>query len=199
MTCACDEAATSNAPMEDAHERDQGLSVIEIHPVGYGYEANRFAPHGARLVDRYRYLGIVKLEIMCGDDQVDTLLEVVQSSCRTDNLGDGMLFVSDAIEAIQIRDGARGEHALREGRRRGPGRRGTSGDNHPQRSPANKVAYADRCIGKVELGKSMRRPPPVIGERLLAIAAKGQVHDVADGHCSAADEEPQVGARHGGR
>ena len=94
-----------------------GVSVIEIHPVGYGYEANRFEPHGARLVDRYRYLAIVKLEIMCGDNQVDTLLEVVQSSCRTGNPGDGMLFVSNVIDAVRIRDGARGEHALREGRR----------------------------------------------------------------------------------
>src|SRR5436309_3105404 len=36
-----------------------GVSVIEIHPVGYGYEANRFEPHAARLVDRYRHLAIV--------------------------------------------------------------------------------------------------------------------------------------------
>jgi nitrogen regulatory protein P-II 1 len=92
-----------------------GVSVIEIHPVGYGYEANRFAPHAARLVDRYRHLTIVKLEIMCGDDQVATLLEVVQSSCRTGNPGDGMVFVSDVVDAIRIRDGARGERALREG------------------------------------------------------------------------------------
>ena len=94
-----------------------GVSVIEIHPVGYGYEANRFEPRGARLVDRYRYLTIAKLEIMCGDDQVDTLLEVVQSSCRTGNPGDGMLFVSDVTDAVRIRDGARGEPALREGPR----------------------------------------------------------------------------------
>ena len=93
-----------------------GVSVIEIHPVGYGYEANRFEPHAARLVDRYRHLAIVKLEIMCGDDQVDTLLEIVQSSCRTGNSGDGMLFVSDVVDAVRIRDGARGELALREGR-----------------------------------------------------------------------------------
>ena len=93
-----------------------GVSVIEIHPVGYGYEANRFEPHGTRLVDRYRHLAIVKLEIMCGDDQVDTLLEVAQS-VRTGNPGDGMLFVSDVIDAVRIRDGARGERALREGPR----------------------------------------------------------------------------------
>jgi len=93
-----------------------GVSVIEIHPVGYGYEANRFKPHAARLVDRYRHLAIVKLEIMCGDEQVNTLLEVVQSSCRTDNPGDGMLFVSDVVDAVRIRDGVRGQQALRGGR-----------------------------------------------------------------------------------
>jgi nitrogen regulatory protein PII len=44
-----------------------GVSVIEIHPVGYGYEANPFGPHSARLVARYRHLAVVKLEIMCAD------------------------------------------------------------------------------------------------------------------------------------
>jgi len=92
-----------------------GVSVIEIHPVGYGYEASRFERHTARFIDRYRYLAVVKLEIMCGNDQVDTLLEVVQSSCRTGNPGDGMLFVSDVLDAVRIRDGVRGEGALREG------------------------------------------------------------------------------------
>ena len=91
-----------------------GVSVIEIHPVGYGYEASRFAPHGARLVDRYRYLAIVKLEIICRDDQVDALVDVVRSSCCTGNPGDGMVFVSDVADAVRIRDGARGDLALRE-------------------------------------------------------------------------------------
>src|SRR5712691_10560732 len=89
-----------------------GVSVIEIHPVGYGYEANPFEPHGARLVDRYRYLTIVKLEVMCMDGQLDTLIRVVQSSCCTGNPGDGMVFVSEVVDAVRIRDGVRGEPAL---------------------------------------------------------------------------------------
>ena len=89
-----------------------GVSVIEIHPVGYGYEANPFEPHGARLVDRYRHLTIVKLEIMCTDPQVETLLDVVQSSCCTGNPGDGMVFVSEVIDAVRIRDATRGDRAL---------------------------------------------------------------------------------------
>jgi nitrogen regulatory protein P-II 1 len=90
-----------------------GVSVIEIHPVGYGYEASPFEPHGARLVDRYRYLTIVKLEIMCADEQLEQILDVIQTSCGTGNPGDGMVFVSEIIDALRIRDGARGGPALR--------------------------------------------------------------------------------------
>ena len=90
-----------------------GVSVIEMHPVGYGYEANPFQPHGARLVDRYRYLTIVKLEIMCTDSQIDRFLDVIQRSSSTGNPGDGMIFVSEIVDAVRIRDGARGEGALR--------------------------------------------------------------------------------------
>jgi nitrogen regulatory protein P-II 1 len=89
-----------------------GVSVIEIHPVGYGYEANPFEPRGARLVDRYRYLAIVKLEIMCTDTQVDPLVGIIQATCRTGCPGDGMIFVSDVADAVRIRDGQRGERAL---------------------------------------------------------------------------------------
>ena len=91
-----------------------GVSVIEIHPVGYGYGANPFGPHTARVVDRYRHLAIVKLEIMCASAQVDSLLEVIQTSCCTANPGDGMIFVSEVMDAVRIRDGARGELALRD-------------------------------------------------------------------------------------
>jgi nitrogen regulatory protein PII len=89
-----------------------GVSVIEIHPVGYGYEANPFEPHGARLVDRYRHLAIVKLEIMCADAQVDRIVDIIQARCRTGNRGDGMIFVSEIADAVRIRDGVRGERAL---------------------------------------------------------------------------------------
>ena len=90
-----------------------GVSVIEMHPVGYGYEANPFQPYGARLVDRYRYLTIVKLEIMCSDNQIDRFLDVIQRSSSTGNPGDGMIFVSEIVDAVRIRNSAHGEGALR--------------------------------------------------------------------------------------
>lgn len=89
-----------------------GVSVIEIRPVGYSYEPNAFEPHAARLVQRYRYLAVVKLEIICADEQADPLVRVIQAQCRTGGPGDGMIFVSEIGEAIRIADGARGEAAL---------------------------------------------------------------------------------------
>jgi nitrogen regulatory protein P-II 1 len=95
-----------------------GVAVIEIHPVGYGYEPNAFEPHVARLVQQYRYLAVVKLEIICRDAQVEPLIRVIQARCRTGESGDGVIFVSHIADAIRISDGARGDTALE----RKPGR-----------------------------------------------------------------------------
>ena len=89
-----------------------GVSVIEIHPVGYGYAPNGFEPHAARLVQRYRYLRVVKLEIMCADNQLERLLRILEAHRRTGAPGDGMIFVSEIADAIRIRDGVHGEDAL---------------------------------------------------------------------------------------
>ena len=89
-----------------------GVSVIEIHPVGYGYQPNAFEPRAARLVQRYRYLAVVKLEIICANNQVERLVRVIQAQCRTGEPGDGMIFVADIADAIRIADGERGDAAL---------------------------------------------------------------------------------------
>lgn len=91
-----------------------GISVIEIHPVGYGYEASCFEPHIAGLVQRYRYLAVVKLEIICADCQLDQLVHLIQAHCHTGTRGDGMIFVSEIVDVLRIRDGQRGEEALRQ-------------------------------------------------------------------------------------
>lgn len=92
-----------------------GVSIIEIHPLGYGYESNPFAPHAAKFADRYGYLRIVKLEIICSDAQLESLVRVIRQQCSTGNCGDGMIFVSEIVDAIKIQDGLRGESALMPG------------------------------------------------------------------------------------
>jgi nitrogen regulatory protein PII len=89
-----------------------GVSIIEIHPLGYGYEANPFAPYSAGVVDRFRHLMVVKLEIVCIDAQLERLIRVIQDQCQNGIGGDGMIFVSEVVEAVRICDRARGEPAL---------------------------------------------------------------------------------------
>jgi len=89
-----------------------GVSIIDIHPLGYGYEANPFERFKAGIVDRYRYLAIVKLEIVCTDAQLEPLIAVIEDQCRSGLGGDGMIFVCEVVQAIRIGDGARGEPSL---------------------------------------------------------------------------------------
>jgi len=108
-----------NQVVEKLHDAGApGVAIIGIHPLDYGYEANPFAPHRAGLADRYRYLSVIKLEIMCTDAELEPLVQVIRSHCCTGNRGDGMIFVSEVLDAIRISDGARGEPALSEIRRR---------------------------------------------------------------------------------
>lgn len=89
-----------------------GITIVEIHPVGYGYEPNYFEPQFSDAFKRYSYLRVVKLEVVCADRDVDRLIRVVQKACATPAKGDGMIFVTDVCSAVRIRDGAHGEEAL---------------------------------------------------------------------------------------
>jgi nitrogen regulatory protein P-II 1 len=89
-----------------------GISIVEIHPVGYGYEPNYFETQFEDAFKRYSCLRIVKLEVVCTDRDLDRLVEGIRKICATGEKGDGMVFVSDVISAMRIRDGVRGEKAL---------------------------------------------------------------------------------------
>ena len=88
-----------------------GIMIVESHPVGYGYEPNYFDSKSMEF-ERYGYLAIVKLEVVCAYEQVKALVQTVQEWCRTGDKGDGMIFVSGVSDAIRIRDGVRGKEAL---------------------------------------------------------------------------------------
>ncbi|MBW6518618.1 MAG: P-II family nitrogen regulator [ANME-2 cluster archaeon] len=53
-----------------------------------------------------------RIEIVIPDDQVDKVMEVIQKSASTDNIGDGKIFVIPIENAMRIRTGETGEGAL---------------------------------------------------------------------------------------
>jgi len=87
----------------------QGLSVIEVK--GFGRQKGHTELYrGAEYV--VDFLPKVKIEVVLGDDQVDTAVEAILSAARTDKIGDGKIFVSPVEQAIRIRTGETGEDAL---------------------------------------------------------------------------------------
>ncbi len=55
----------------------------------------------------------VKIELILGDKDLDRIVGVLQEAARTGKIGDGKIFVYTIDEAIRIRNGDRGETALR--------------------------------------------------------------------------------------
>ena len=54
----------------------------------------------------------IKIEIAVSAALVESVLETIQNEAKTDNIGDGKIFVYDLNEAVRIRTGERGEEAL---------------------------------------------------------------------------------------
>ncbi len=87
----------------------QGLSVLEVK--GFGRQKGHTELYrGAEYV--VDFLPKVKVEVVLGDDQVESAIEAIIAAAKTDKIGDGKIFVSDVSQAIRIRTGEAGEEAL---------------------------------------------------------------------------------------
>ena len=89
-----------------------GTTIVEVHPVGYGYEPKYFTPPFGEVFKPLGPREIVKLEIICADQDVEQFVQVVLDGGRTGTKGDGMIVVTDVDRAIRIRDGASGGEML---------------------------------------------------------------------------------------
>ena len=87
----------------------QGLSVIEVK--GFGRQKGHTELYrGAEYV--VDFLPKVKLVIVVDDDLVDQAVEAIVDAAKTDQIGDGKIFVSPVEQAIRIRTGETGPDAL---------------------------------------------------------------------------------------
>ncbi len=54
----------------------------------------------------------VKVEVVCAQEQLQTVIDTIMRSAQTGQIGDGKIFVSDLTDIIRIRTGETGEDAL---------------------------------------------------------------------------------------
>ncbi len=94
-----------------------GLNKIGIHGItvtevkGFGRQKGHTELYrGAEY--RVDFVPKVYLEIICSDDAVPGIVEVIEKTAKTGNIGDGKIFVSSVEEAVRIRTGEKGESAV---------------------------------------------------------------------------------------
>lgn len=79
-----------------------GMSVSEVR--GFG-RSKSYASASNPIDGTANFVNHVKIEIVCHDQYVETVLQVLKTVARTGLRGDGRIFVSDVARAIRIEDG----------------------------------------------------------------------------------------------
>lgn len=79
-----------------------GMSVSEVR----GFGRSKAHTNASNPIDGTAdFVNHVKIEIVCHDQYVDEVLEVLKGLAHTGLRGDGRIFVSDVSRAIRIEDG----------------------------------------------------------------------------------------------
>ena len=93
-----------------AQEGYPGLNVANV--TGRGEQ--RGIAHAGRAGESYvvDMLPKVKLELVVRDDDTQKVIDVILAHARTDEIGDGKIFVIPVGNAIRVRTGEKGEEAI---------------------------------------------------------------------------------------
>ena len=87
----------------------QGMTVSEVQ--GFGRQKGHVEYYrGAEYT--INFLPKIKIEIVISDEMLDKVISAIVEAARTDNIGDGKIFVSDIREVIRIRTCEKGEAAI---------------------------------------------------------------------------------------
>ena len=86
-----------------------GMTVTDVR--GFGRQKGQ-VEHYRGGEYTIRFVSKVKIEVVLQDEDVKKVLEAVSKVARTDNVGDGKIFVSPVENALRIRTGEIGTSAL---------------------------------------------------------------------------------------
>jgi nitrogen regulatory protein P-II 1 len=86
-----------------------GLTVSEVR--GYGRqkghkEVYRGTEYNINFVPK------IKIELICSDDKTEKAVDIILKTAKTEQVGDGKIFIYPLKDAIRIRTGESGEQAL---------------------------------------------------------------------------------------
>lgn len=87
----------------------QGMTVSEVR--GFGRQKGHTELYrGSEYT--IEFIPKTKIEVIIAEDVVDSVIEAIIEAAKTDNIGDGKIFVSPVEEVVRIRTGERGQKAI---------------------------------------------------------------------------------------
>ena len=87
----------------------QGMTVSEVKGFGRQKGHTELYRGAEYIVD---FLPKVKVEVVVGDEILESVLHAVAEAARTGRIGDGKIFVIPVEDTIRIRTGETGEEAI---------------------------------------------------------------------------------------
>ncbi|MEN6497289.1 MAG: P-II family nitrogen regulator [Thermoguttaceae bacterium] len=87
----------------------KGMTITEVR--GFGRQKGHTETYrGAEYtVD---FVPKIKIEVVVNDSDSAAVIEAITKTAKTGQVGDGKVFVSDLVDAIRIRTGENGNHAI---------------------------------------------------------------------------------------
>lgn len=86
-----------------------GITLSEVK--GFGRQKGHKEVYRGTEIE-VSFLPKSKLEIAVPDENLDNVLNTIQTAAKTDQIGDGKIFVTDLAKVIRIRTGESGPSAI---------------------------------------------------------------------------------------
>jgi nitrogen regulatory protein P-II 1 len=86
-----------------------GMTVSQVR--GFGHTGGHIEIYRGKEYE-FDFVDKIRVEIVCTDELVDSLIDAIVSAARTDTVGDGMAWVTDIEHVVRIRTNERGPQAL---------------------------------------------------------------------------------------
>ncbi|MFL6240911.1 MAG: P-II family nitrogen regulator [Actinomycetes bacterium] len=87
----------------------QGMTISEVQ--GYGRQRGHTEVYrGAEYV--VDFVPKVRIEVLVDDTDIEQVVEVIVAAARTDQIGDGKVWVTPVESLVRVRTGERGPDAL---------------------------------------------------------------------------------------
>jgi len=87
-----------------------GMTVTKVH--GFGRQKGNLDKDAKPINDKISFIPKVRVDLVVNDWDVPSIMEIIQNTLFTGSVGDGKIFVFDAIDAMRVSTGEKGVCAV---------------------------------------------------------------------------------------